>query len=120
MSKKIVAVCACPMGLAHTFMAADSLKKAADELGYEIKIETQGADGIQNELTKKDIREADAIIHAIAVTPQEVERFDGYDIHEVSLKEAIRNAKEILEECWFFSKKIFLAKPAVTGVLGML
>lgn len=99
MSKKIVAVCACPMGLAHTFMAADSLKKAADALGYEIKIETQGADGIQNELTKKDIREADAIIHAIAVTPLEVERFDGYEVHEVSLKEAIRNAKEVLEEC---------------------
>ena len=51
--KKIAAVCACPMGLAHTFMAADSLEKAAKELGIEIKIETQGADGIQNELTRK-------------------------------------------------------------------
>ena len=59
---KIVAVCACPMGLAHTFMAADSLKKAAGELGHEIKVETQGADGVQSELSKKDIREADVII----------------------------------------------------------
>ena len=53
---KFVAICACPMGLAHTFMAADSLKKAAEELGVEIKIETQGADGIKNELTKKTLK----------------------------------------------------------------
>ena len=48
MSKKVVAICACPMGLAHTFMAAESLGNAAKELGVDIKIETQGADGIQN------------------------------------------------------------------------
>lgn len=95
---KFVAICACPMGLAHTFMAAESLKKAADELGCEIKIETQGADGVQNELTAKDIREADAIIHAIAITPQGIERFDGYDVYEISLKEAIREAKDVLSE----------------------
>ena len=87
--KKIVAVCACPMGLAHTFMAADSLEKAAKELGVEIKIETQGADGIQNELTKKDITESDAIILALAITPQGMERFEGYDPYEITLKEAM-------------------------------
>ncbi|WP_156299664.1 PTS fructose transporter subunit IIB [Streptobacillus canis] len=96
--KKVVAVCACPMGLAHTFMAAESLQKAAEELDIEIKIETQGADGIQNELTSKDIKEADAIIHAIAITPQGIERFEDYEVYEVSLKEAIREAKEILQE----------------------
>ena len=94
--KKIVAVCACPMGLAHTFMAADSLEKAAKELGVEIKIETQGADGIQNELTRKDIE--DAIILALAITPQGMERFEGHDPYEITLKEAIREGKEILEE----------------------
>ena len=93
--KKIVAVCACPMGLAHTFMAADSLEKAAKELGVEIKIETQGADGIQNELTKA---ESDAIILALAITPQGMERFEGHDPYEITLKEAIREGKEILEE----------------------
>nr|WP_231479769.1 fructose PTS transporter subunit IIB [Streptobacillus canis] len=98
MMKKVVAVCACPMGLAHTFMAAESLQKAAEELDIEIKIETQGADGIQNELTSKDIKEADAIIHAIAITPQGIERFEDYEVYEVSLKEAIREAKEILQE----------------------
>ncbi len=95
---KFAVICACPMGLAHTFMAADSLKKAADELGVEIKIETQGADGIQNELTKQDIKEADAIIHAIAITPQGIERFDNYDVYEITLKEAIREAKDVLSE----------------------
>ena len=47
MSKKLIALCACPMGLAHTFMAAQALEEAAVEAGYEVKIETQGADGIQ-------------------------------------------------------------------------
>ena len=96
--KKIVAVCVCPMGLAHTFMAADSLEKAAKELGVEIKIETQGADGVQNELTKKDIAEADAVILALAITPQGMERFDDCDPYEITLKEAIREGKDILEE----------------------
>ena len=47
MSKKLIALCACPMGLAHTFMAAQALEEAAVEAGYEVKIETQGADGIR-------------------------------------------------------------------------
>ena len=98
MSKKVVAICACPMGLAHTFMAAESLENAAKELGVDIKIETQGADGIQNELSSKDLEEADAIIHAVAITPQGIERFEDFDVYEVTLKEAIREAKEILEE----------------------
>lgn len=58
MSKKLIALCACPMGLAHTFMAAQALEEAAVEAGYEVKIETQGADGIQNRLTAQDIAEA--------------------------------------------------------------
>ena len=62
MSKKLIALCACPMGLAHTFMAAQALEEAAVEAGYEVKIETQGADGIQNRLTAQDITEATIII----------------------------------------------------------
>ena len=69
MSKKLIALCACPMGLAHTFMAAQALEEAAVEAGYEVKIETQGADGIQNRLTAQDIAEATIIIHSVAVTP---------------------------------------------------
>lgn len=98
MSKKLVALCACPMGLAHTFMAAEAIKKAALEMNYEVKVETQGADGIQNQLTAIDIREADIIIHAIAVTPQDLERFEGYEIYEVGLQEIIKNPKGVIEE----------------------
>ena len=50
MNKKLVALCACPMGLAHTFMAAEAIEQAAKALGYEAKVETQGADGVQNEV----------------------------------------------------------------------
>lgn len=53
MAKKLIALCACPMGLAHTFMAAQALEDAATEASYEVKIETQGADGIQNRLTRR-------------------------------------------------------------------
>lgn len=80
MSKKLIALCACPMGLAHTFMAAQALEEAAVEAGYEVKIETQGADGIQNRLTAQDIAEATIIIHSVAVTPEDNERFESRDV----------------------------------------
>lgn len=98
MAKKLVALCACPMGLAHTFMAAEAIAKAARELGYEAKVETQGADGIQNELNSKDIKEANIILHAVAITPQNMERFEGYEIYEVSLQEAIKDPKGVIKE----------------------
>lgn len=63
------------MGLAHTFMAAQALEDAAKAAGYDqIKIETQGADGIENRLTAQDIAEADIIIHSVAITPEDNER----------------------------------------------
>ena len=64
--KKLVALCACTMGLAHTFMAAQALEDAAKELGYDVKVETQGADGIQNEIGLQDaIKNAKGIIQEI-------------------------------------------------------
>jgi PTS system IIB component len=98
MSKKLIALCACPMGLAHTFMAAQALEEAAIEAGYEVKIETQGADGIQNRLTAQDIATADVIIHAIAITPEDNERFESRDVYEISLQDAIKNAAGTLKE----------------------
>ena len=76
MSKKLIALCACPMGLAHTFMAAQALEEAAVEAGYEVKIETQGADGIQNRLTAQDIAEATIIGDKITVV------LNGVKIHD--------------------------------------
>ena len=98
MTKKLIALCACPMRLAHTFMAAQALEEAAVEAGYEVKIETQGADGIQNRLTAQDIAEADIIIHAIAITPEDNERFETRDVYEITLQDAIKNASGTLKE----------------------
>ena len=61
---KILAVTGCPTGIAHTFMAEEALKKAAAELGVDIKVETNGAVGVANELTEEDIRDAVGIIVA--------------------------------------------------------
>ncbi len=96
--KKLVALCACPMGLAHTFMAAEAIEEAGKRAGYEVKVETQGADGIQNRLSRKDIEEATIIIHAIAITPEDMERFEGIEVYEVELQEAIKNADGIIKE----------------------
>ena len=62
--KKILAVTACPTGVAHTYMAAESLAKAAREKGIPIKVETRGAVGVENEFTEQEIAEAHAIIVA--------------------------------------------------------
>lgn len=96
--KKLVALCACPMGLAHTFMAAEAIEQAGKKAGYEVKVETQGADGVQNELTREDILGATMIIHAVAITPEGMERFEGLEVYEVELQEAIKNADEVIKE----------------------
>lgn len=73
---KIVAVTACPTGIAHTFMAKSSLEKAAKSLGHSIKIETQGAMGVENELTEKEIADADVVILAVSIGIEGEERFE--------------------------------------------
>ncbi len=95
MIKKIIGVCACPAGIAHTYLAAESLEKAAKAAGLECKIETDGAGGVENELTKKDIREADAVIIA-ADTVVEMDRFIGKPLIEVSVSEAVRNGEKVI------------------------
>lgn len=77
---KILAVTACPTGIAHTFMAADALKEKAKEMGVDIKVETNGSSGIKHALTAKEIEEAPAIIVA-ADKQVEMERFKGKTCH---------------------------------------
>lgn len=96
--KKIIAVCACSMGLAHTFMAAEALEQTCEELGYEIKVETQGADGISNELDLEDIKSADIIIHAVSITPENMWRFEGHEVYEINPKDVISNPVSIIRE----------------------
>jgi PTS system fructose-specific IIB component/fructose-specific PTS system IIB-like component len=92
---KIVAVTACPTGIAHTYMAAEQLEKTAKALGHAIKVETQGAMGIENELSVKDIREADVAIFAVDIDVERRERFAEKRIVEVPVQEAIRNPKAV-------------------------
>ncbi len=92
---KLVAVTACPTGIAHTYMAAEQLEKAAKALGHEIKVETQGAMGIENELSRSDIAGAQAAIFATDIEVEKRERFDGLRVVEVPVQEAIKNPKGI-------------------------
>ena len=95
---KIVAVTACPTGIAHTYMAAASLEKAAKALGHEIKVETQGAMGIENKLTDNDIRQAQAAVLAVDIEVEERERFHGVHVIQVPLQEALKNPKGIFQK----------------------
>jgi PTS system fructose-specific IIB component/fructose-specific PTS system IIB-like component len=92
---KIIAVTACPTGIAHTYMAAEQLEKTARQLGLTIKVETQGAMGIENELSAEDIAEAQLAIFAADIIVQKRERFEKLKIVEVSVQEAIKNAAAI-------------------------
>ncbi|MCX6563596.1 MAG: PTS fructose transporter subunit IIB [Candidatus Aminicenantes bacterium] len=92
----IVGITACPTGIAHTYMAAERLEKAGKKMGLRVKIETQGAMGIENELTAEDIREAAAVIFAVGIPVRRKERFEGKTIYEIGVQEAIKNAEAIL------------------------
>ncbi len=92
---KIVAVTACPTGIAHTYMAAEQLEKTARALGYQIKVETQGAMGIENELSHKDITDADVAIFAVDIEVEQSERFDGKKIVRVPVQDAIKDPKAV-------------------------
>jgi PTS system fructose-specific IIB component/fructose-specific PTS system IIB-like component len=93
---KIIAITACPTGIAHTYMAAESLESAGKKLGHDIKVETQGAMGIENELTAADIRGAEVLIIASEIKVQGRDRFLGVPrVLEVPVQLAIRNPAEI-------------------------
>jgi len=92
----IVAVTACPTGIAHTYMAAAQLEKAAKKLGHTIKVETQGSMGIENELSEDDIRNADVALFAIGIPVRNRERFDRIKILEVTVQDAIKNPEGVI------------------------
>ena len=95
---KIVAVTACPTGIAHTYMAAEQLEKTAKALGHQIKVETQGAMGIENALTAAEIKDADVVIFAVDIEVEQRERFSARRIVEVPVKEAIKNPHGVFEK----------------------
>ncbi len=91
----VLAVTACPTGIAHTYMAADSLKAKAAELGIAIKVETNGSTGVKNGLTKEDIKRATAIIVA-ADKQVEMNRFAGKHVIQVPVADGIRKTEALL------------------------
>jgi PTS system fructose-specific IIC component len=104
--KKIVAVTACPTGIAHTYMAAEMLEKAGKKAGVKVKVETNGSIGVENRLKANDIEEAVAVIVA-ADARVEMKRFDGKPLKEVSVSHAIKNAKTLIEEALAGSFEIY-------------
>lgn len=93
---KIVGVTSCIAGLAHTPMAAKALEKAAQQLGYDIKVEQQGAMGQINELSTADIADAHFVLIASDQTIKDMERFDGKQIVRVKIGHAVNNAEAVL------------------------
>jgi len=95
---KLVAVTACPTGIAHTYMAAEQLEKAAKKFGHTIKVETQGAMGLENELSQDEIDNADLAIFAVGIPVRNKERFDKIKILEVPVQDAIKKPDAIFEK----------------------
>ncbi|HGF8042137.1 TPA: fructose-specific PTS transporter subunit EIIC [Enterococcus faecium] len=95
--KKIIAITSCPVGIAHTYMAAENLEKAGKAVGAEVKVETHGSIGIENELTAKDIEEAAGVIIA-ADTKIDKSRFGGKPLITVGVQEGIHHADELVGE----------------------
>lgn len=95
--KKIVAITSCPVGIAHTYMAAENLEKAGKELGVEVKVETHGSIGVENELTASDIKEAAGVIIA-ADTKVDKSRFGGKPLINVGVQDGIHHANTLVED----------------------
>lgn len=93
---RILGVTACPTGIAHTYMAAEALEKKAEEMGYSIKVETDGSGGAKNVLTKKEIEECDGIIVA-ADKNVEMARFDGKKVLKASVSSGINKPGELIQ-----------------------
>ena len=95
---KLVAVTACPTGIAHTYMAAEQLEKTAKKLGHTIKVETQGAMGIENELSQADIDAAQTAIFAADIAIEKPERFARIPKIEVPVQAALKDPAAIFQK----------------------
>ncbi|MFI8685834.1 PTS 2-O-a-mannosyl-D-glycerate transporter subunit IIABC [Rossellomorea sp. NPDC077527] len=96
--KMVIAVTACPAGIAHTYMAAEALTKAGKELGVTVFVEKQGANGIEDRHTSKRLKAADAVIFANDVAIKDEERFAHLPRVKTSVAMPLRNAKGLLEQ----------------------
>ncbi len=113
----VLAVTACPTGIAHTYMAADALKAKAKEMNVNIKVETNGSTGIKNPLTADDIQKASAIIVA-ADKNVEMNRFNGKHVIQVPVAQGIRKPEELINRALKQDAPIYEAKGGSTSQEG--
>lgn len=97
---KIVAISNCPAGIAHTYMVAEGLERKANELGHQIKVETQGSSGVENRLSSKEIKEADYVILALGKTLTDTDRmrFAGKKVLHIKISEALKNLDTMFDD----------------------
>lgn len=99
---KIVAVTACPTGVAHTYMAQEAIESECKKRGYNVKVETQGSMGIENELEQAEVDEADVVILAVAIGIEGEERFEEKSMLDrvinVDPGEMIKHPVEIINQ----------------------
>src|SRR5699024_4321492 len=105
----ILAITACPTGIAHTYMAADALQEQAEKMGVHMKVETRGSGGAKNVLTDEDIAQADGIIIA-ADTKVEKTRFDGKMLVEGGVTDGIRKPEELISTIQSGAGKTYVAE----------
>ena len=103
---EILAITACPTGIAHTYMAAEALEKMGEELGYKVKVETHGQSGVKNKFTKEDIKNAKAVIIA-ADTKVDLSRFDGKKLVKAKVADGINKPKELIEHVLSDDAKVY-------------
>lgn len=99
---KVVAVTACPTGVAHTYMAQEAIEKECRKRGYECKVETQGSMGIENELEQEEVDAADVVILAVAISIEGEERFeekmDAGKVIQIDPGEVIKHPAILLDK----------------------
>lgn len=93
---KIVGVAACTVGIAHTYIAQEKLENASKAAGHDVKIETQGTIGIENQLTSEEIAAADIVLLAIDVKIAGEERFEGKKVVKVPTEVAIKSPNKLI------------------------
>ncbi|WP_250277745.1 PTS 2-O-a-mannosyl-D-glycerate transporter subunit IIABC [[Clostridium] colinum] len=105
LNKTILAITACPAGIAHTYMAADALVKAGKKLGVDVYVEKQGANGIEDQHTPDLIKKADAIIYATDVAPKNTERFNHLPSLKTAVAQPLKRGEELIKEVLEIAEK---------------
>ncbi|MCG9660185.1 PTS fructose-like transporter subunit IIB [Vibrio mediterranei] len=94
----MVAVTACPSGVAHTYMAAEAVESAAKAKGWNCKVETQGSIGIENELTAEEVAQADIVILTKDIGIKNEDRFKGKTIVRIGVSDAVKRADAVMSK----------------------